>query len=80
MTVEYEYVEHPKHYGGKDNPYECIKVMRAYGLDKNFCLGSAFKYLVRAGKKPNEPQIRDLKKAADYILIEIEKLEEENAS
>lgn len=68
---EYDYVHHPSHYGSKDDPYECIKVMRAYGLDKNFCLGNAFKYLVRAGKKPNEPQIRDLEKAVDYINMEI---------
>lgn len=30
-------VDHPAHYGGKDNPYEAIKVIEAWGL--GFCLG-----------------------------------------
>ena len=75
MEDQYEYVDHPLHYGGKDNPYECIKVMREWGLDKNFCLGSALKYLSRAGKKPKETAIQDLKKAIQYIDMEIKEME-----
>ena len=45
-----EAVDHPKHYGGSDNPYEAIKVIRAWNL--NFALGSALKYIRRHGKKP----------------------------
>ena len=27
-------VDHPSHYGGADNPYEAIKVLREWQLDK----------------------------------------------
>ena len=64
-------VDHPSHYGGKDNPYEAIKVIDALGL--SFCLGNAFKYIARAGKKTESP-IEDLEKAAWYINHEIERL------
>ena len=38
------------HYGDKADPYEAIKVIRAWGL--NFSLGNVLKYVARAGKKP----------------------------
>ena len=31
------WVDHPKHYGGEDNPYEAIKVIESWDL--NFNLG-----------------------------------------
>ena len=68
----YEYVEHPSHYGGADNPYECID---AWGLDKNFDLGTAIRYICRAGEKPDNPVLQDLKKARWYLDREIKKLE-----
>ena len=49
-----ELVDHPKHYGGKDNPYEAIKVIEAWDL--GFCLGNTIKYISRAGKKENTLQ------------------------
>ena len=70
----YEYVQHPSHYGGEDNPYECIKVIEAWGLDKNFDLGTAVRYICRAGSKPDNPVLQDLEKAAWYLNREIEKL------
>jgi hypothetical protein len=54
-----ETINHPAHYGGKDNPYEAIKVIEAWGL--GFCLGNAVKYILRAGKKGDA--VEDLKKA-----------------
>lgn len=42
-------IEHPRHYGGADNPCEAIKVIEAHDL--NFNLGNALKYILRAGKK-----------------------------
>ena len=65
-----EKVNHPKHYGGEDNPYEAIKVIDAWELD--FCLGNAVKYISRAGKKDNI--IQDLEKALFYLNREIENL------
>lgn len=63
-------IDHPAHYGG-DTVYEAIKVIEAWGL--NFSLGSAVKYICRAGKKENEPDLDDLKKAAWYLNREIER-------
>ncbi len=60
-------VNHPKHYGGADNPYEAIKVIEAWDL--GFCLGNAVKYIARAGKKSS--RIEDLKKARWYLTREI---------
>lgn len=57
--------DHPAHYGGKDNPYEAIKVIEAWGA--TFCGGNALKYICRAGKKPGEAAIDDLKKAKWYL-------------
>jgi hypothetical protein len=66
-----EAVDHPAHYGGKDNPYEAIKVIEAWEL--GFCLGNTVKYISRAGKKGD--CVEDLKKAAWYLQREISRLE-----
>lgn len=62
-------VEHPNHYQssahGDARNIEAIDVIERYGLDDNFCLGSAAKYLIRAGKKG--PALVDLKKARWYL-------------
>lgn len=72
--MEKEMVNHPEHYQfGKNNEYEAIKVIDAWGLDKDFYLGNAVKYLSRAGKKDNT--VQDLKKAIWYIEKKIEKLQ-----
>ena len=73
MPEAYEKIEHPAHYGGENNPYEVIKVIDAWGLD--FYLGTAIRYIGRAGKKPNEPELDDLRKAMFYLKRRIEKLE-----
>lgn len=67
-----EAVHHPAHYGGKDNPYETIKVIEAWKLD--FHLGNAVKYISRAGKK-SPKLLEDLKKAAWYLNRKIQNLE-----
>ena len=69
-----ELVDHPVHYGGKENMYEAIKVIDAWGL--GFHLGNVIKYISRAGKKDPKTLIQDLKKAAWYLEKYIEKLEE----
>jgi hypothetical protein len=64
-------VDHPSHYGGKENPYEAIKVIEAWHL--GFCLGNVVKYISRAGKKsPNF--LEDLEKARWYLDREIENI------
>jgi hypothetical protein len=68
-TPKVELVNHPKHYGGKDNPYEAIKVIEAWDL--GFCLGNTVKYISRAGKK--DDTIQELEKALWYLKREIKK-------
>ena len=48
---ESEKVNHPNHYGGKESPYEAIKVIEAWDL--GFNLDNTVKYISRAGKKIN---------------------------
>jgi len=67
-----EFVNHPDHYGGKDNPYETIKIIEV--MNFNFHLGNVYKYISRAGKKIDELNqseqlslIKDLKKAKWYL-------------
>ena len=62
-------VDHPEHYGGKDNPYEAIKIIEAWGL--GFNLGNAVKYILRAGRKTGSKDA-DLEKAIWYIRHELE--------
>ena len=65
-------VKHPDHYtaGRKFEPKD---VIRDWGL--NFNLGSAVKYIARAGRK--DDIIQDLSKAKEYIDFEIEAIKTE---
>lgn len=68
-----EQVDHPQHYGGKDDPYEAIKVIEAWGL--GFHLGNTIKYIARAGKK--DETLQELKKAKWYLDRKISQLEKQ---
>jgi hypothetical protein len=70
-----EKVDHPQHY--KPGTYEVINVIEAYEL--GFHLGNTIKYVLRAGNKPGEPSIDDLKKARWYLDRKIEQIEKESA-
>jgi len=72
LTNKIEMVNHPSHYGGKDNTYEAIKVIEAWDLD--FCLGNAVKYISRAGKKDASKELEDLNKAVWYLNRRIEQI------
>lgn len=67
-------VKHPSHYveGRKFEPKD---VIRDWGL--NFNLGSAVKYVARAGRK--DDIVQDLKKAQEFIQFEIDAIEAERA-
>lgn len=62
---------HGSHYGGASNPYEAIKIIEA--LDLGFHLGTALKYLCRAGRKPGEDGVKDLEKLVWYVQRDIER-------
>lgn len=68
---EYERVKHPKHYNSHPSGVECIRIIEPM----TFNVGSAMKYLWRAGLKPGEKTLHDLKKAAEYIQFEIARTE-----
>ena len=59
-------VDHPVHYGGKDNPYEVIKVLEDWLTPEEFIGALKFnihKYLARAAMKHG---VQDYEKAAWY--------------
>lgn len=62
----------PGYYGGEHNPYEVVKIIRAWGL--GFELGNVLKYIRRAGDK-DSMVLRDLKKAQTYLDMYIKFLE-----
>lgn len=64
-------VKNPEHYCF--SKYEPKDVIREWGL--NFNLGSAVKYIARAGRK--DDIVQDLKKAREFLSFEIEALEAE---
>ena len=64
-------IHKPKHYCF--SKFEPKDVIRAWGL--NFNLGSAVKYIARAGRK--DDIIQDLSKAKEFLTFEIDALKEE---
>lgn len=75
MMDNYEYVRNPVHY--TSSRYEPKDVIRDWNL--NYNLGSVVKYISRAGKKPGNSKLQDLRKAAEFLRFEIEAIvEEEN--
>jgi hypothetical protein len=73
--MDKEMVNHPNHYGGKENQYEVVKVCEAWNLDKDAYLFNVVKYVARAGKKNPEKELEDLTKALWYLNRKIENLE-----
>lgn len=66
-------IKRPEHYCF--SKFEPKDVIREWGL--NFNLGSAVKYIARAGRK--DDIVQDLKKAREFLSFEIEALEAERA-
>lgn len=75
MSENKEMVNHPSHYGGKDNVYEVVKVCEAWGLDNDAYIFNVVKYVARAGKKDTDKELQDMKKALWYLNRKIERLE-----
>lgn len=62
---------HPSYY---QSDY-VMRVIEDFNLD--FLSGTIIKYLLWAGRKPGEPALQDLKKAAWYLQRKIDNLEKE---
>ena len=69
--TDYEKVNHPKHYNQHPSGVECIDIIRWYA----FNVGVAMKHLWRAGLKPGESAVEDIKKAIWYLQNEVDRLE-----
>ena len=67
-------IDHPEYY--QANGLEAINVIDALGLGPGFALGSAIKYIFRAGKKSGEATQDDVKKAIWYLDHYIQRLKE----
>jgi len=61
----------PKYYIGKYKQIEAFDVVLDFQED-NYNLGTAITYLLRAGKKPNNPMSQDIKKAIAHLQRELE--------
>jgi len=68
-------VNHPKHYNSHPAGIEAITVIE----HMPFNVGTAMKYLWRAGLKDQNPTVQDLQKSVWYINREIERLEKGQA-
>ena len=66
-----EEINHPEHYNAIDG-IECIDVVERF----NFNLGNVIKYVWRAGLKPTDSILDDLRKASWYINREIQRINE----
>lgn len=75
MEKNFDVVARPSHYA-EGRKYEPKDVIRDWGL--NFNLGSAVKYISRAGRK--DDILQDLRKAIQFIQFEIDAIEEERVN
>ena len=62
----------PSYYIGKTLGIEAKDVVMDFQPD-NYNLGTALTYLMRAGKKPNNPITQDIKKAIAHLKFELER-------
>lgn len=74
---KYDYIN-PNHYKG-DSMDAIDVMMETWGSEEviSFCKLNAFKYLSRAGRKKEQPQLRDYSKAKWYIEHIIKTLEKD---
>ena len=68
--MAYEKIVHPEHYNKHPSGVECIDIIRWF----DFNIGVAIKHLWRAGMKPGESAVEDVKKAIWYLQNEVERL------
>ena len=71
----YEEINAPQHYALMEG-VEVIDVIEAMGMGIIFCWSNAIKYILRAGKKPGTPSLKDMRKAQYYLNRLVRLLEE----
>ncbi len=70
LEVKQQAGHHPAYYNNHPSGVECITIAK----EMNFCLGSAVKYIWRAGQKDGQSALVDLDKARFMITQEIQRL------
>lgn len=63
----------PDYYIGAIKGIESMDVVLDFQGD-NYNLGTALTYIMRAGKKPNNPMAQDIKKAIDHLQAELDRI------
>ena len=67
----------PEYYIGKTHKYEARKVVEDFQPD-NYNLGTAISYLLRAGKKEDNPMVQDIRKAINHLHFELDRLHDDS--
>tara|TARA_R110001606_G_scaffold2883_4_gene12472 strand:- start:8743 stop:9003 length:261 start_codon:yes stop_codon:yes gene_type:complete len=68
----------PTYYIGKHKKIKAHEVIADYELSYN--VGTAVTYLLRSGKKPNNPAEQDIQKAIDHLQFELTKIKNNNTN
>lgn len=71
-------VDTPNYYKGIFKSIEAHDIIDDFLLSYN--IGTAVTYLLRAGKKPNNPKAQDIQKAIDHLKFELELIEKQNGN
>ena len=77
-TGEVEEVITPTYYNGVFKGIEAHDVIDDFLLSYN--IGTAVTYLLRAGKKPNNPAKQDIQKAIDHLKFELKLIEKKDGN
>jgi hypothetical protein len=64
-------IKHPSHYTSHPSGVECIQIAQHH----NFNIGNVLKYVWRAGLKEGASEVKDLRKAIQYLEFEIARIE-----
>lgn len=65
----------PDHYKWHPSGVECITISQEFSSN----LGQAIQYIWRAGRKPDQSAVVDLKKAVWFLQAEVKRLDKNSA-
>lgn len=68
----------PEYYVGKYDQIKARNIVADF-QHNNYNLGTALTYIIRAGKKPDNPAEKDIQKAIDHLNFELDRIKKEKA-
>lgn len=80
VDEEYKDNAHASYYGGKDNPYEAVKVINAWSKknkwngEQGFTYGTVLRYISRAGQKKDNSEAQDIQKCINYLQMRLDNI------